>query len=77
LVSNAIKKGTDGVWEALLPMPLPGFHDYMVTTDSPGEKLAAIQSVHITWGTFLWPYLRILLLILVIIVVIKAIRQRM
>jgi len=77
LFSDVIKKRPGGIWEAVLPMPLPGFHDYMVTTDSPGEKLAAIQSVHISWGVFLWPYLRLFLLVSVIILLLKAIRARM
>jgi len=77
LFSGVIKKGPDGIWEADLPMPLPGFHDYMVTTDSPGEKLAAIQSVHISWGVFLWPYMRVFLLISIIALVFKVIRARM
>jgi len=77
LFSDLIKKRQDGIWEVVLPMPLPGFHDYMVTTDSPGEKLAAIQSVHISWGLFLWPYLRVFLSVSIIILLFKAIRARM
>jgi len=75
-LANCIKKGADGKWEAVIPMPHPGFHDYMITTDFPGEKLAASQSIHISWGTFLWPYLRILLLVSVITIVVKVIRRR-
>jgi hypothetical protein len=49
----------------------------MVTTDTQGEKLIASQSIQISWKIFLWPYLRILLLIAVSLIVIKAIRERM
>jgi hypothetical protein len=57
-------------------MPLPGIHDYIVTTDSPGEKIAAIQSVYISWSVFLWSYLKVFLLIAVIIIVVEVIRRR-
>jgi len=75
-VSSRIRKISDGKWEVALPLPMPGIHQYMVRTASSGEKLVASQSVQISWKMFLWPYLRILLLIAGTIFVIRAIRER-
>jgi len=71
-----LRIGTNGRWETVLPFPTPGTHEYMVTTASSGEKLVAQQAIQISWKMFLWPYLRIVLLIAVALVVIKVIRDR-
>jgi len=75
-LSKRITMDSGGKWEVVLPLPMPGIHQYMVTTISPGEKLVASQSIQISWKMFLWPYLRILLLIAVALIVIRAIRER-
>lgn len=75
-ISKRSNVAPDGRWEVVLRMPLPGIHDYIVTTDSPGEKIAAIQSVYISWSVFLWSYLKVFLLIAVIIIVVEVIRRR-
>ena len=77
LLSKRIRMNSEGKWEVSLPLPMPGIHQYMVTTVSSGEKLVASQSIQISWKMYLWPYLRILLLIIVVLVVIKVIRERM
>jgi hypothetical protein len=76
-LSKRIRMDSDGKWEVSLPLPMPGFHQYMVTTSSAGEKLVASQNIQISWKMYLWPYLRILLLIAVALIVIRAIRERM
>jgi hypothetical protein len=75
-LSKRIRMDSGGKWEVTLPLPMPGIHQYMVTTVSPGEKLVASQSIQISWKMFLWPYLRILLLIAVALIVVRAIRER-
>jgi len=76
-LSKQIKMDAGGYWKAVLPMPMPGIHQYMIMTGSSGEKLVASQSIEISWKMFLWPYLRILLLIAVALVIIEAVRGRM
>jgi len=75
-LSKQVKVDARRIWQVALPLPMPGIHQYMVTTGSSGENLVASQSVQISWKMFLWPYLRILLLIAVALIVIKAIRER-
>jgi hypothetical protein len=76
-LSKRIRMDSDGKWEVALPLPMPGIHQYMVTTGSSGEKLVASQSIQISWKMYMWPYLRILLLIIVALIVVRAIRERM
>jgi len=76
-LSKRIRMDSDGKWEVALPLPMPGIHQYMVTTGSSGEKLVASQSIQISWKMYLWPYLRILLLIIVALIVVRTIRERM
>jgi hypothetical protein len=76
-LSKRIRMDSDGKWEVSLPLPMPGFHQYMVTTSSAGEKLVASQNIQISWKMYSWPYLRILILIAVALIVIRAIRERM
>jgi len=76
-LSKQVRMDSDGKWEVALPLPMPGTHQYMVTTSTEGDKFVASQNIQISWKMFLWPYLRILILIAIVLIVIKAIRDRM
>ena len=76
-LSKRVRLDSDGKWEVALPLPMPGTHQYMVTTSTEGDKFVASQSIQISWKMFLWPYLRILILIAVALIVVRAIRERM
>ena len=66
----------DGIWEMKIPMPYPGLHIYCVYPSGDGEKMIAPLSVGVTWWTFGWPYLRVLLLAIFLVCLVKVIRRR-
>lgn len=66
----------DGIWELSMPMPFPGAHVYCVYPSGDGEKMIAPLTVGVTWWTFGWPYLRILLIAIFLVCLVKVIRRR-
>ena len=66
----------DGIWEMKVPMPYPGLHIYCVYPSGDGDKMIAPLSVGVTWWTFGWPYLRVLLLAILLVCLVKVIRRR-
>lgn len=66
----------DGIWELTMPMPYPGTHIYCVYPYGDGEKMIAPLTVGVTWWTFGWPYLRILLIAIFLVCLVKVIRSR-
>jgi hypothetical protein len=66
----------DGIWELVIPMPLPGAHVYCVYPSVDGEKMIALLTVGVSWWSFGWPYLRILLIAIFLVCLVKVIRRR-
>jgi hypothetical protein len=66
----------DGIWELKMPMPSPGTHVYCVYPSGDGEKMIAPLTVGVTWWTYGWPYLRILLISTFLVCLVKVIRRR-
>jgi hypothetical protein len=66
----------DGVWELTIPIPFPGAHVYCVYPSGEGEKMIAPLTVGVTWWTFGWPYLRILLIAIFLLSLAKVVKTR-
>jgi hypothetical protein len=66
----------DGIWELTVPMPYPGLHVYCVYPSGDGDKMIAPLTVGVTWWTYGWPYLRILLITIFLVSLVKVIRRR-
>ncbi len=73
---NGVPVLHDGIWELTIPIPLPGAHVYCVYPSSDGEKMIAPLTVGVTWWTFGWPYIRIMLIAIFLVSLVKVIRRR-